>query len=690
MSLQLEISFFSAEANRYRLELRFQDPANEAERSRVWGECEIDYQHLLTLESDPPAYGHALAEALFKDPNIRREYDHAQSVFGSSRESGFLRLKLSFDASAEQLQGLRWELLTDPNDNHGLATSENILFSRFIQSLDWRAVRLQPRAELKALIAVAAPSNLADYGLADIDVESEITRVSHALEGIEVVELGNVQPVTLNRLITELREQAVDILYLVCHGTLRQRPEEQRDPARLFLQNEDGTVKAVAGVELVKRLQELQRQPRLIVLASCESAGTPQDAILRSGEARASLAPRLAAAGVPAILAMRGKITMATAEQAMPVFFRELLRDGQIDRAMAVARGQVRERPDSWMLALFLRLRDGRLWYEPQFARFAGDKKERERELEQWKSICSFTQKGEIVPILGPDLAEHIYGSSWELAQELAAKHSFPLSEYDQTDLAKVTQYISTNNSPAAAWAAVEDELNSKIKQKFQALAGLEIPAEANDPWPFLIDELWKSENDPCRMLAELNAGIYVSANAILPWEKFLKKKGKEPKLLITEWRDERRAEFEFHGDPTPGKPYVYYVYGRALVKDTWVLTEDDFFDYLIRTSLYHTLLPDVIGKALTSNSLLFLGFSLEDWKFRILLRMIMAKGGSSRLQRYNHVGVQVDPGCHTLQDVERFKYYMERYFVPLKIDIFWGSATDFLKELKVQCQKLS
>ena len=59
---------------------------------------------------------------------------------------------------------------------------------------------------------------------------------------------------------------------------------------------------------------------------------------------------------------MQGKISMETVKTAMPVFFSELLKDGQIDRAMAVARGRVRERTDSWMPALFLRLKGGRIW----------------------------------------------------------------------------------------------------------------------------------------------------------------------------------------------------------------------------------------------------------------------------------------------------------------------------------------
>ena len=139
-----------------------------------------------------------------------------------------------------------------------------------------------------------------------------------------------------------------------------------------------------------------QRAARLRILRT--AFGTAFDA---SGEpeAQSSLAPRLADAGVPAILAMQGKISMETVAGAMPVFFRELLRDGQIDRALAVARATVRRRADSWMPALFLRLKQGRIWYQPGFA--AGDE-----EFQGWASITSSVRRGEFVPILGPDVGE--------------------------------------------------------------------------------------------------------------------------------------------------------------------------------------------------------------------------------------------------------------------------------------------
>jgi hypothetical protein len=66
---------------------------------------------------------------------------------------------------------------------------------------------------------------------------------------------------------------------------------------------------------------------------------------------------------------MQGQISMETVEAAMPRFFVELMQDGQIDHALAMARGLVRARPDAWMPVLFLRLRGGRIWYEPGFGK---------------------------------------------------------------------------------------------------------------------------------------------------------------------------------------------------------------------------------------------------------------------------------------------------------------------------------
>jgi tetratricopeptide (TPR) repeat protein len=142
---------------------------------------------------------------------------------------------------------------------------------------------------------------------------------------------------------------------LVAHGTLR------RGRPFVWLEDERGGIGRIEGEELIEAIERLARRPVLVVLASCQSAGTGQD-----NGALAALGPRLASAGIAATVAMQGNVSMATVERFMPVFFTELRRDGQIDRALAAARAAVLDRPDWWMPVLFLRVRSGRLWAEPE------------------------------------------------------------------------------------------------------------------------------------------------------------------------------------------------------------------------------------------------------------------------------------------------------------------------------------
>jgi hypothetical protein len=76
-----------------------------------------------------------------------------------------------------------------------------------------------------------------------------------------------------------------------------------------------------------------------------------------------------------------------------------------------------------------------------------------------------------------------------------------------------------------------------------------------------------------------------------------------------------------------------------------------------------------------------------------------MTLEGCAKLKQYSHVGVQVDPEAHSQADVERARKYLQSYFGAdrgagrgrgePRIDIYWGSAADFLKELRTQLAKL-
>ena len=139
----------------------------------------------------------------------------------------------------------------------GVATSEKVLFSRFMSSREWRPVKLKPKRELEAVLAVSSPSDLGlaeekTYQLADVDLDGEIPRAARDLQGIRRDVIGKDAPLTLDRLVEQLRD-GVDIVYLACHGALS---KDGKDPV-LHFQNDDGTAPITPGAALAERIREL-------------------------------------------------------------------------------------------------------------------------------------------------------------------------------------------------------------------------------------------------------------------------------------------------------------------------------------------------------------------------------------------------------------------------------------------------
>lgn len=337
------------------IELRFTDPQSQTD-ARQSGTAQFDLDHLHQLILDPIAYGQVLTDGLFADSTIREKFAYARGLAGSHP----LRIRLVISESLSPLHSLRWETLRDPEFGTPFLTSEHTYFSRYLSSSNWKRITLRPRKQLRALVVVANPTNLNDYTpndepLAPIDVDGEIARAKSALGDIPMTiiasqpSLPNSDKPTLTTIANHLREE-YDILFLIAHGAML------RGVPHIWLEDEHGSADVTTGEEIATHIQELSYQPRLVVLASCQSAGDTE------GETRTALGPILAEAGVPAVIAMQGNISMQTSAAFMPEFFKELQRDGIIDRAIAVARGSVHKRHDWWMPILFLRLQNGQLW----------------------------------------------------------------------------------------------------------------------------------------------------------------------------------------------------------------------------------------------------------------------------------------------------------------------------------------
>lgn len=676
----LELALHRRDGDAYSLEMRFSDPASEVDRTYSSAQpIHFDPVGLRQRAGDAAAYGDLLGSQLLADPAGRSFFDQAVAV--SQSQGHPLRIRLAIGPSAPELHSLRWETLRLPNSDSPLLTSETLRFSRFLSSLDWRPASLRPEGELRALVVVANPSDLARYRLEPVDAAAEETIARAGLGSIQTDALATQGQVTLDNIARRLRD-GYDIVYLVAHGML-----VDGEPW-LFLEQPDGATDRVPGRELATRIREAQQRPRLVVLASCQSAGAGVDPTPQAAGALAALGPRLAEAGVPAVIAMQGNVSIETVNQFMPVLFEELRRDGVIDRAIAAARGSVRARPDWWMPVLFMRLRSGRISYKPGF----GDDLQG---LRKWPALVNNIKSGRCTPILGPGTSEWLFGSRRAIAERWAETFGFPMSASGRESLPQVAQYVAVDQD----LYFMRDQLVSHLRQEAVRRFGDLLPPSLHDA---TLDQLINAagalyasqhETETYRVLASLPLPIYITTNPGNLLGEALAAAGREPVIEICRWSEELTTLPSIYDDepdyrPTPQRPLVYHLFGRLDEAESVVLTEDDYFDYLIGVTSNNDLIPPAVRRALTDTALLFLGFNLDEWDFRVLFRSIMQREGRNRRGRYAHIAAQIDPEQGQILEPEGARRYLEEYFGDADISIFWGSVDDFTAELASRWNK--
>ncbi len=683
-----EIGLHRRVSGTYSVEMCFSQPNEDCDH-RDAAEAQFDFNTLRAAASDPLAYGQKLAEGLFASPQARVAFERARTAVQQQTPPLGLRVRLLIGLSAPELHILRWETLTLPGSVSLLSTNESMLFSRYLSSQDWRPVRLRPKSDLKALVVAAGPADLQQvYSLAPIDAAAEIERARQNLGDIPMTALpAGGRRATLNELIACLRDGAPDILYLVCHGALI------RGEPWLLLEGEDGNAQRVAGSDLVNRLQDLPDRPRLVVLLSCQSAGQGKDGDAAGTKPSAiglpALGPRLAEAGIPAVLAMQGEMSMETAARFMPAFFREVCRDGQIDRALAAARGEVRDRPDFWMPVLYSRLKSGQIWYVPRFSGSGFD---------AWEALHNAIHEKRCTPVLGPGLMEPWLGRQSELARHWAEKYRYPLASFDRDELPRVAQYISRRDGAVA----LQSELNRALREEIQKRFPSAIPGELAQAEFWTLPQARKvmravaeqSWDGPAmqiqRWLAGLRLPIYITTNPDDLLTQALEKCGAKPQVRLCPWwgpADEEELESKclYDGEPSESEPLVYHLYGHLATPASLVLSEDNFFDFLIGFTRQKSHIPPIVRDVLMSTSLLFLGFRTDDWAYRVLFRTLIAQKGAAQFRENKHVNAQVEPEEGRLVDTERARRYLEEIFTKDNIAIYWGRSEDFLRDLAQQ-----
>jgi hypothetical protein len=495
------------------------------------------------------------------------------------------------------------------------------------------------------------------------------------------------------QIMAALREGPYDILYLLCHGALAE------GVPFIWLEGEDGTSREVQAIELVQHISGMRAPPRLVVLASCQSAGMGDERRTDDGGVLAGLGPRLAAdAGIPAVLAMQGNLTIKSARVFIPAFFRSLAQHGQIDQAVSSARDLIREHKDAWVPVLFMRFRGGGIWYEQGF-------RAENEPFTVWRGVVEAIISGRCTPILGPELAEPYVGSRSEIAARLAERYDYPLATHERESLPDVAQYVAVELDKAL----LDRDLVSLMAEHAQVQYGSILSADAasvvvrNEDeksqarWhDEIVRQVWRHRREkglpePHIALAQLRFPLFLTANFDdLMRTALVERRQCEPTVEVCRWSDDLRDDVESIFDeeplhsPTVENPLLYHLLGKVGVEGSLVVTRADYYDALLAMSAKERL-PQAIRTALTSTALLFLGFRLSDPSFQALFRFVMSLEGARGLTRHTHVAVQIDPEEQAFHNPRAAQRYLSRYFSRpgrAHVHIYWGSLEDFVDEL--------
>jgi hypothetical protein len=294
-------------------------------------------------------------------------------------------------------------------------------------------------------------------------------------------------------------------------------------------------------------------------------------------------------------------------------------------------------------------------------------------------------------------MTESLIGPRREIARRWAETYQFPMAPHDQEDLPQVAQFVYVNQQDTTF---PRHELRKSVREVLLGQPGSEAAQELrNASVDKLLLELGRRrwDTDPAEphwVLAQapFPGFIMTTFNSLLV--EALKAAGKEPQEELFHWNEyaawppsiyDEEPDYE----PTLERPLIYYLFGRLGVENSTVITEDDYFDYLLSAARNSDLVPSVIRARLAETALLFLGYEMDGWDFRVLFRSFMTYLENPFSQRKKvkiaHAGVQVDLEEGRILKPERAREYIESYFEESNVHIYWGSVDDFARDLLEQ-----
>src|SRR5262245_8356592 len=281
-----------------------------------------------------------------------------------------------------------------------------------------------------------------------------------------------------------------------------------------------------------------------------------------------------------------------------------------------------------------------------------------------WKILIDRIQSKKCIPFIGPGFCKDYYLTKSQIAEKWAESECYPFE--DRKDLARVSQFLEVK----------EDEWSTKERLVKEFKSSIKLPDFAN-------------EYEPYRVLADLTFPLYITTNYDNFLFEALRRHPKDPHGEHCRWKTPPKKT---HSTRTlsVANPMVFHLYGHTDEQDSLILTEKDYMGFLLNVTKFEGLIPPEVQGAIMG-TLLFLGYQLDDWDFRILLA-VLRRFFDSGLSRWKHVAVQLVPidenatSVRREQAQEHFNRFLQQNFS--NVSVYWGTCQEFAKELRDRWNK--
>ncbi len=260
--------------------------------------------------------------------------------------------------------------------------------------------------------------------------------------------------------------------------------------------------------------------------------------------------------------------------------------------------------------------------------------------------------------------------SGGELSEHLAAKFKYPGN--DPWDLVRVSQYIATMDGLGPLYLELRRLFNNNypptpLHDFFASLPGY-LRARSISPGYLLIvttnyddvmERAFEAASEPFDLV------IYEAEDKTQRGRFWHCPPGGKPRLIEKPNKylglslDERSVVLKIHGA----------IDRLNSSRDSFVITEDHYIDYLTRTDI-SSLIPATLAQKMSQSHFLFLGYSMRDWNLRAILHRIW---GEQRLS-FNSWSVQLNP-----QPLDQ-KFWDKR-----NVEIFNVSLEEYIRQLKLR-----